>query len=969
MHTILKKLTSLVLVAFMVLSMVPIVAVTANAATGDTYQLVTDASTLAVGDTIIIVASGSNVALSTTQNGNNRGQASISKSTVTNENDTIARVDGVQEITLAEGTKTGTFAFNVDNGYLCAASNSKNYLRTQTTNDDNGSWTITISGGVATVKAQGTYTRNWLQYNKSSSIFSCYSAAQQSISIYKKVTQSGTVCEHTNTEPIGEAKDATCTVDGITAGKKCSNCGKILEEQAIIPATGHTFENGTCRVCGVKQPTGFTINRDSFGEASGYAWHGWSATATTGETISGYGYIYGTTTSSIQMNPSKTGYHIYNTTELPGKITSITLTAASGTPCDFYVLTSDTSFNQTTPSTEGATTKNVTTSGATWEFTTTDRYFAIVVTGGAAYLSSIEITYEACSHENTVNVDAVPATCTETGYTAGVYCNACGTYISGHEIIEALGQSLDEGEITKDATCTEAGEKTFTCTVCGATETQVVDAVGHNWLGWTETKAPTCTTTGVQTGTCSRCGETKTVEIPTTDHTYVDGTCSVCGATKTETTNRYYIATIRTTGNYFYMTNELVGTNTMRYMAVDSGLTTLPEKIAAPEANKVFVLVDNGDGTYYIYAEGRTGDNYLGWASENSGAFVAEEAAKRLTKTDNDDGTYSFYFNDGTKDRYLSLNENTGSDFFAWYAGTQKQNLVLIPVEGEAATPAEKNPIVKWNITLEDNLKVNFHLELNEGEQVYLKVGSAEVAYNLSDLTKTDDGYYVATVSMAAAQMTDDINVQVINLTNEKLLANKTYSIRGYADAVLGSEKYPETTKALVNEMLNYGGAAQAFFGYNTGNLANAGITGAGANPVPESVASDMNKTNDSDGCITFYGASLVYRDKIAVRYYFNAKEGQNLTFMADGQEREPVLTGGHYMIEVPDICPQNYAAQITVTVTNAEGHSATVSYGPMSYIVRMYYKEGATTEMKNLLQALYNYHLAAKAYIKAQNP
>ena len=54
--------------------------------------------------------------------------------------------------------------------------------------------------------------------------------------------------------------------------------------------------------------------------------------------------------------------------------------------------------------------------------------------------------------------------------------------------------------------------------------------------------------------------------------------------------------------------------------------------------------------------------------------------------------------------------------------------------------------------------------------------------------------------------------------------------------------------------------------------------------------------------------------------------------------------------------------------MTNTDGHTATVSYGPMNYIVRMYYKEGATTEMKNLLQALYNYYLAAEAYIKAQN-
>ena len=39
----------------------------------------------------------------------------------------------------------------------------------------------------------------------------------------------------------------------------------------------------------------------------------------------------------------------------------------------------------------------------------------------------------------------------------------------------------DDGKITAPATCTTAGEKTFTCTVCSATRTETVSATGHNW--------------------------------------------------------------------------------------------------------------------------------------------------------------------------------------------------------------------------------------------------------------------------------------------------------------------------------------------------------------------------------------------------------------------------------------------------------------------------------------------------------
>lgn len=211
-----------------------------------TYALVTDVNDLNVGSQIIIAAFASDVALSTTQNTNNRGQAAVTKSADKSEV-TFEESVGVQIITLKEGTITGTFAFNVDTtDYLYAASSSSNQLKTQTTNDANSSWTISITPeGVATIKAQGTNTRNLLSYNLGSSIFSCYGSVQKDISIYKLD------CSHANTEAIGETKEATCTTDGITAGKKCSVCGEILEAQTVIPATGHKDEdkNGICDIC------------------------------------------------------------------------------------------------------------------------------------------------------------------------------------------------------------------------------------------------------------------------------------------------------------------------------------------------------------------------------------------------------------------------------------------------------------------------------------------------------------------------------------------------------------------------------------------------------------------------------------------------------------------------------------------------------------------------------------------------
>ena len=66
--------------------------------------------------------------------------------------------------------------------------------------------------------------------------------------------EGGETCEHTNTVAIGDAKNATCTEDGITAGEKCVNCGYVITEQETIEATGHNYVDGACTGCGAEDP-------------------------------------------------------------------------------------------------------------------------------------------------------------------------------------------------------------------------------------------------------------------------------------------------------------------------------------------------------------------------------------------------------------------------------------------------------------------------------------------------------------------------------------------------------------------------------------------------------------------------------------------------------------------------------------------------------------------------------------------
>lgn len=149
------------------------------------YQLVKDVSELKINETYVIAAYEEDVALSQTQNKNNRGQVSVNKQT--DVNSYLYTDNLIQELTLEKGNVDNTYAFNTGSGYLYAASSSDNYLKTETKLSNNSSWSISITtAGVATITAKGEKnTHNILRYNKSSSLFSCYISGQEDVAIYK----------------------------------------------------------------------------------------------------------------------------------------------------------------------------------------------------------------------------------------------------------------------------------------------------------------------------------------------------------------------------------------------------------------------------------------------------------------------------------------------------------------------------------------------------------------------------------------------------------------------------------------------------------------------------------------------------------------------------------------------------------------------------------------------------------------
>ncbi|MBD5135418.1 MAG: leucine-rich repeat protein [Lachnospiraceae bacterium] len=105
-----------------------------------------------------------------------------------------------------------------------------------------------------------------------------------------------------------------------------------------------------------------------------------------------------------------------------------------------------------------------------------------------------EMTYKCsrCTETKTEEIPAVcrhlslevknekAATCTEKGYTGDSFCTVCGEEVEKGNDIPAVGHSWDSGKVTKEATATEKGIMTYTCTKCSNTRTEEIPATGDN---------------------------------------------------------------------------------------------------------------------------------------------------------------------------------------------------------------------------------------------------------------------------------------------------------------------------------------------------------------------------------------------------------------------------------------------------------------------------------------------------------
>ena len=286
-----------------------------------------------------------------------------------------------------------------------------------------------------------------------------------------------------HTEVIDKGKDPTCTSKGLTEGKRCSVCNKVLVAPNLIEALGHTEvtdegKEPTCTETGLTEGKHCSVCNEVL---------------IAQETIKALGH-----------------------TEVIDEGKDVTCTDTGLTEGKHCSVCNEVLVAQETVDALGHT--EVIDYGKDATCTETGLIDGKHCSVCDKVLISQEVI-DALGHTEVIDYGK-DATCTETGLTEGKHCSVCDKVLISQEVIDALGHSHTE-EITKAPTCIDDGLKTFTCH-CGDTYTEIIAKTGHIEGEWETIMSNTCVANGIRIKKCTDCGVILKIDtIAPKDHTKV----------------------------------------------------------------------------------------------------------------------------------------------------------------------------------------------------------------------------------------------------------------------------------------------------------------------------------------------------------------------------------------------------------------------------------------------------------------
>ena len=291
---------------------------------------------------------------------------------------------------------------------------------------------------------------------------------------------------------------------------------------------------------------------------------------------------------------------------------------------------------------------------------------------------------------------------------------------------------------------------------------------------------------------------------------------------------------------------------------------------------------------------------------------------------------------------------------------------------------------MRFGNTLSLLFAVPQYVEFVDGCYVEFVHGDVTVKVDISEWNTTlMNGYYVVEYNgLAAKQMTDVVKVTFYDANGVALGETFTSSIQGYADKALNTAGITDAFQKVVVDMLNYGAAAQTYFGYNTDALANSILNDTQKELTAFDGTDYLNlRTATGVSTVLFKASGVRFNDSINLIFQIqgiNAEVAANLTVtfkdengtvIDDCKKLAWVEADGAWAVELETLAIADAYKVIVCEITDTNGNKLTIQDSVAAYVARRVATSStATPEAKDLYTAFMNFADSAIAYNNGQN-
>jgi len=325
-------------------------------------------------------------------------------------------------------------------------------------------------------------------------------------------------------------------------------------------------------------------------------------------------------------------------------------------------------------------------------------------------------------------------------------------------------------------------------------------------------------------------------------------------------------------------------------------------------------------------------------------------------------GFKGWYLDSNYETKVVAITPDMGQNTILYAKWQQAQNLVSISLDGD----------IRANIYLDADAYTedeNAYVKLiyNHNKTSYSTIREADII-RIANAIK-DGKHYKFSVGCAAGQIADLIDLELYDSTDELLYSLSNYSVKTYCEMMIDDNTQTDELKNLCKAVLNYGGYAQQYFGYNTSNVANSGK--GFANDVDSVTANDINGEKDIQGNATgmIVGSKISFTclEKSSVSFYYALANDKTISdyeiSISSGFSYRLGSNNVGTYIEIYNIASVDLDKAFTLTITEKTSKTTiTITYSALTF-AKEKIEQNSNQGLVKLFKALYTYNNTAEIY------